>query len=84
MRTQQTKQHNEFKAAKNIALMIEKGCMRRAKLQKIPTNYCGYKANDGRMWVIGDSDAEIQNPDAIINGKPAREVYEENYKTIQK
>ena len=73
MTTQQTNQINDFKSAKQIALSITKGCFRRA----LGTNYCGYKAKDGRMWVIGDTDADIQNADAIINGKPAREVFGE-------
>lgn len=75
MTTKQQKQHNEFKAAKQIALTIEKGCLRRARFENAATNYCGFKAKDGRMWVIGDTEADIQNPDATINGKPAREVF---------
>lgn len=75
MTTQQQKQHNEFKVAKQIALTIEKGNLRRARFENAVTNYCGFKANDGRMWVIGDTNADIQNPDATINGKPAREIF---------
>ena len=68
----QQKQHNDFKAAKAIALTIGNGLMRRAA----GTNYCGAKLN-GRMWVIGDSSEDIKNADATIDGKPAREIFGE-------
>ena len=61
----------DFKAAKAIAVSIEKGHMRRAS----GTNYCGAKLSDGRMFVIGDTDEDLQKPDAVIDGKPAREVF---------
>ena len=48
--------------------------MRRARLNNEVTNYCGAKLN-GRMFVIGDTENDIQNPDATIMGKPAREVF---------
>ena len=66
--------HGDFKAAKEIALSIEKGQMRRAVNSGHVTNYCGANIG-GRMFVIGDTENDIQNPDAIIHGKPAREVF---------
>lgn len=69
------KKHEQFKAAKKIALMIAKNESRRALYNGIPTNYIGANIN-GRMFVIGDSLDDIYNPDATINGKPAREVFE--------
>lgn len=72
---QQKEQHNQFKAAKQIALNISAGQFRRARVNNVATNYCGYKDASGRMWVIGDSLADIQNPDATINGSPAREIF---------
>lgn len=69
MTTTQKTQHADFKAAKEIAMNIQKGCYQRKG------NYCGFKSNDGRMWVIGDSEADIQKPDATINNKPAREIF---------
>lgn len=76
MTTSQTAQHEQFKAAKEIALSISNGLSRRARHNDKVTNYTGYKSNDGRTWVIGDSLADIQNPCATIGGKPAREVFE--------
>jgi hypothetical protein len=74
MTTIEKQQHESFKAAKTIALTIENGLMRRARLNDEVTNYCGAKLN-GRMFVIGDTENDIQNPDATIMGKPAREVF---------
>lgn len=68
-------QHEHFKAAKQIAINIDKGQIKRARFQNVVTNYCGFKDHNGRMWVIGDSNSDIQNPDAEINGKPAREIF---------
>lgn len=68
-------QHAQFKAAKEIALNIGKGEMRRARHNDMATAYCGMQDNSGRMWVIADSSAYLQNPDAMIDGKPAREVF---------
>lgn len=70
----QKKQCKDFKAAKAIALTIENGMMRRARVDGEVTNYCGAKLNN-RMFVIGDSEKDIQNPDVIISGKPAREIF---------
>lgn len=75
MTEEQTTQHNQFKAAKQIALSIEAGYSRRAKYDNAATCYTGYKSADGRMFVIGDCHADILNPDAIIDGRPAREVF---------
>ena len=69
------KQEKGFNSAKEIALTIKKGFMRRAAVDDKPTNYCGYRRNDGRMFVIGDSKDDIQNPDMIIDNKPAREIF---------
>lgn len=66
--------YEHFKAAKEIALSINRGEMRRAKVNNVPTNYMGANIG-GRMFVIGDSEEDIQNPDLYINGKPAREVF---------
>lgn len=74
MTTIEKQQHEDFKAAKSIALTIENGMMRRARNNGEVTNYCGAKLN-GRMFVIGDTENDIQNPDATIMGKPAREVF---------
>lgn len=67
--------HEQFNAAKQIALNINKGELRRARFNGLATNYEGAKDTNGRMWVIGDSLADIKNPDAYINGKPAREIF---------
>lgn len=64
-----------FNEAKVIALTIVSGCYRRASVNNEPCNYCGYKDMSGRSWVIGDSIADIANPDKHINGKPAIEVF---------
>ena len=72
-----TIQLNQFNAAKQIALKINKGLMRRASYQGVTTNYIGFKSPNGRMYVIGDSANDIQNADAIINGCPAREIFGE-------
>lgn len=76
MTTQEKSQHEQFKIAKHIAITIEPGLMRRARYQDAVTNYCGMKDNNGRCWVIGDGLNDVQNPDAWISGKPAREVFE--------
>jgi hypothetical protein len=68
-------QHNHFLAAKEIALTINNGLMKRAIFNGSTTNYSGAKTLDGRMWVIGDNDSDIQNPDAIIYDKPARQIF---------
>ncbi len=75
MTIQQENQHKGFKEAKKIALNINKGEYRRARFNGFVTNYCGYKDSNGRMWVLGDTDKDIQNPDALIDGRPAREVF---------
>jgi hypothetical protein len=72
MTTTQKKQLEDFRAAKLIAFEMPKGHYRRAK----GTNYCGYMSENGQAYVIGDTDEDVQNPDAIIGGKPAREVFE--------
>jgi len=66
-----------FQAAKQIALTIPAGQYRRARVGDMATNFCGFKSPEGRMFVIGDSIADIQNPDATIEGCPAREVFGE-------
>jgi len=76
MTTIEKQQHEDFKAAKAIALTIKNGLMRRARNNGEVTNYCGAKINN-RMFVIGDTANDIQNPDSIIMGKPAREVFGE-------
>lgn len=68
-------QHDHFLAAKEIALNINKGLMKRAVFNGLTTNYLGAKTPDGRMWVIGNTNSDIQNPDAIICDKPAREIF---------
>jgi hypothetical protein len=75
MTTTQKTQMEHFKAAKQIALNISNGMMMRASYNDAPTNYSGAKTADGRMWVIGDTSADIQNPDSMIHGKPAREIF---------
>jgi hypothetical protein len=69
MTNEQKNQHADFKVAKQIALTMNKGCYRRKG------NYLGYKDYQGRMWVIGDTMSDLQNPDATILGCPAREIY---------
>jgi hypothetical protein len=78
MTTAQKQQHNDFKAAKKIALSLPKGTMRRAYNHdnRIPTNYIGMKDTTGRCWVLGDSIDDVQYPDAYINDQPAREVFD--------
>lgn len=66
--------HEDYKAAKAIALNIAIGLMRRAVNDGRVTNYSGANIA-GRMFVVGDTENDIQNPDAIIQGKPAREVF---------
>lgn len=73
--TDQTTQLNHFRAAKEIALSIEKGTARRARYNGMLTNYMGFHDSNGRFWVIGDTLADLPNPDAQINGKPAREIF---------
>lgn len=76
MTQQETKQHQEFNQAKKIALNIEKGCFKRARFEGDVTPYVGYKTKEGRMFVIADSLNYLKNPDATIDGKPAREIFE--------
>ena len=64
----------DFRCAKEIALIIDEGEMRRAKRDGRITNYSGARINN-RMFVVGDSLEDIQNPDAMIQGFPAREVF---------
>jgi len=71
-----TEINKEFEAAKQIALTIANNQMRRALIDNKPVNYMGAKINN-RMFVLGDSLKDIQNPDATISGKPAREVFGE-------
>lgn len=71
-----TEINKEFEAAKKIALTIANNQMRRALVDNKPVNYMGCKLNN-RMFVLGDSLNDIQNPDATIVGKPAREVFGE-------
>jgi len=65
-----------FNAAKEIALNINKGQSRRARVNNMACNYTGYKNGEGRCFVIGDSDSDLQNCTIEIMGKPAREVFE--------
>lgn len=76
MKTIEQIQHEDFNAAKKIALNIEEGCMRLAKNGNRITRYYGANVG-GRMFVVGESLDDIQNPDAMIQGMPAREVYGE-------
>lgn len=66
--------YEHFKVAREIALSIERGQMRRARYEDQATNYSGANIG-GRMFVIGDTENDIQNPDAMIQGKPAREIF---------
>jgi hypothetical protein len=68
----QKKQLAAFKEAKEIAFTMPFGSYRRA----FGTNYCGYKSHDNKFYVIGDTSADIQNPDCFIGGKPARQVFD--------
>lgn len=63
-----------FTIAKKIALTIGKNQYKRARYNNQATNYIGANVN-GRMFVIGESTEDIQNPDCLIEGKPAREVF---------
>lgn len=74
MNTAEKQQHEAFKAAKQIALTIGKNQFKRASVNDAPVNYCGCNMN-GRMFVLGDTEQDIQNPDTTIMGKPAREVF---------
>lgn len=75
----QIEQLNDFNSAKKIALTIPKGQMRRARSKNgnVPSNYIGFKNNEGRMFVIGDSENDIQNPDVYLFEEklPAREIF---------
>lgn len=74
----QKQQHADFNTAKQIALNIAKGLSRRAiSVNGGASNYTGCKLNDGRMFVIGDSEKDLQNPNAYIESKPAREIFGE-------
>jgi len=79
MKTQNQNQLADFNVAKKIALTISNGQMRRARSKNgnTPTNYIGYKDNTGRMFVIGDSENDIQNPDVLLFAEklPAREIF---------
>lgn len=70
------RQHEQFKVAKQIALSLHPGELRRARFEGRVTNYTGLKTPDGRSWVLGDSSADLQNARVTINGQPAREVFE--------
>lgn len=74
MTASQKTQHSQFLAAKQIALTIPVNNARRARFNNEATNYTGANLK-GKMFVIGDSLADIQNPDATIDGKPAREIF---------
>ena len=69
----ETLQLADFDSAKALSFTIEKGFYKRPSAT---SNYCGYQSMEGKFYVIGDTDNDIQNPDAIVNGKPAREVNE--------
>ena len=76
MTTVQKNQLADFNSAKKIALTITEGCTKRARNSKGEvTNYSGANIN-GKFYVIGDTEKEIQKPNAIIDGKPAREVFD--------
>lgn len=68
----QKEQLDNFNVAKSYALTLEVGCYRRKG------NYKGYKHTDGTMWVIGDTDCDIQNCDARFDGFPARQIFGEH------
>ena len=69
------KQIDSFNVAKLIAIGIDPGCARRARLDGKPTHYTGYKDDIGQIWVIGDSEkADLPDPDRYINGLPARRI----------
>lgn len=70
----QQQQLAHFNEAKKIALSISVNNTRRAKFDGMVTNYTGANVN-GRMFVIADSLADLQNPDTYINGMPAREIF---------
>ena len=74
MTTTEKQQLDGFNAAKKIALNIGNNLMIRARVNDSPANYSGAKIN-GRMFVIGDSENDIQNPDTTIFGRPAREIF---------
>jgi len=76
MKTKEILQLDHFKAAKEIALTIGAGLIRRAIHNGETTNYSGANI-EGRTFVVGDTLKDIQNPDAWIEGKPAREVFGE-------
>ena len=63
----------QFRAARTIAFTQPKGYYRRAGV----TNFVGIHTADNRFFVIGDNASDIQNPDATILGRPAREVFED-------
>ena len=82
MTTKEKERLAGFEAAKKIALTITSNQRQRAQINGAPTNYAGANVN-GRMFVICDTEYDIQNPDAYILGKPAREVYGE-FSTMSK
>ena len=75
MTATEKQQHEAFLAAKKIALTISEGERRRARHSDCASNYFGANVG-GRFYVLGDTEADIQNPDCFIDGMPAREVFD--------
>jgi len=69
-----------FNAAKKLAFELPIGTMRRAKVNNNPVNYWGVhiKDQDGNeaYYVAADNAEELKNPDALLNGRHAREVFD--------
>lgn len=76
MNAEEKNKLEDFREAKKIALTISEGEMRLAKRNGQITHFYGANVG-GRMFVVGETEEEIQNPDAIIQGMPAREVFGE-------
>lgn len=71
------KKWEAFKAAKKIAFSVSLGSFRRAKVDGQPVNFVGFKSLDGNSYVIGDTTDDLYNSKIFINGRPARQVFQD-------
>jgi hypothetical protein len=68
----------DVEAAKTLAFSIEAGCL---QLHSRESDFYSYKSTDGKTYIVdfyelGSSKTKIKNPCAIIENRPAREVFD--------
>lgn len=63
-----------YREAREIAKKIKPGAFRRSKTANGPSKYFGFKDHRGESWVFADSINDLPDPQAWVNGKPARRV----------